>query len=308
MRDIHHVTVLVNPASANENGHKIWLQLQPHFEEAWRGHEIQVIETTSREQEMELARTIRTDLLVSLSGDGTVNDLTQGLMIRPEAERPVLAVIPIGSGNDIAKALGFPMNPWSAISRLPRAQRTHIDLGSVNGRYFLNTLSFGVDAAISDRTHELRKSTRRRGFILYGQAAVTAVFKDLKPHHYRLQIDNEFQERDLLICAIQNGPYYGGGFKIAPHALLDDNQLDICLASEVSTLKALFYLARIARGSHEKLKHIETRRARQIILETDERIAAQCDGESIQGLPTAAGGWHYEIQLWPQALEVASMR
>jgi len=266
-----------------------------------------VIETESREQTRGLAEILLTDMIISFSGDGALCDIAQGLMRRPKEQRPLLAAVPIGSGNDFAKALGLPMNPWSAISRLARGKRSWIDVGCVNGQYFLNTLSFGIDAAIAGRTTELRKSTRRRGFLLYAQAAVGAIVKEMKPHHYSLTVDGEQLERELLICAIQNGPYYGGGFKIAPRAILDDGLLSICMATEVSTPAALYYLTRIARGTHEKLREVETRKASRVELLLDEPIQAQCDGEPIEGLVFGDKGWRFEVELLPRALEVLSM-
>lgn len=308
MPNIEHITVLVNPAAANGNGHTEWLRLQPHFEEAFFNSRIDVIETVNREHATALGESLNTEMIISLSGDGAILDITQGLMRRPSDARPLLAVVPIGSGNDFAKALGVPMNPWLAISRLMRGQRSLIDIGNVNGRYFLNTLSFGVDAVIADRTTELRKSTRRRGFMLYAQAAVGAIIKDLKAHHYKMMIDGEYLERDLLICAIQNGPYYGGGFKVAPRALLDDGLFNICMAGQTSAPAALYYMTRIAQGTHEKLKIVETRKAARISLDFSAPIAAQCDGESLEAQVNEVGDWHFDIELLPQTLEVVSMR
>jgi len=308
MHNVRHVTVIINPASSNGNGRKEWLRLQPHFEETFSGKHIQVIETESREHTTELGLTTDTELIISFSGDGAISDIAQGLMLRPYDQRPPLAVVPLGSGNDFAKALGVPMNPWLAISRLPRGQRSRIDIGRVNDRYFLNTLSFGVDALIADRTHELRKSTRRRGFMLYAQAAVSSIVKDMKAHSYRMTVDGNYLERDLLICAIQNGPYYGGGFRVAPQALLDDGLLNICMAGETSTPVALYSLTRIARGTHESLKVVDTDKASRITLDFTSPIAAQCDGEKITGFRTEEGSWHFDIELIPHALEVVSMR
>ena len=308
LQGIEHVTVLVNPAAANGNGRIEWLRLQPHFEEIFIGKHIDVIETESREHTTLLGETTSTQLLIMFSGDGAISDITQGLMRRSLDARPPLAVIPLGSGNDFAKALGVPMNPYLAISRLLRGQRSIIDIGRVNDRYFLNTLSFGVDAVIADRTTELRKSTRRRGFLLYAEAAVSSIIKDLKAHTYRMTIDNNYLERDLLICAIQNGPFYGGGFKVAPRALLDDGLFNICLATEANIPTALYVMTRIANGTHENLKMIETHKASKITLDFYSPIVAQSDGEKINGRLTENNDWHFDVELIPQALEVISMR
>jgi len=306
--DFQNITVIVNPAAANGNGHIEWLRLQAHFEETFADRDITVIETESREHTVLVGKTAEADLLITFAGDGGVSDVAQGMMARPQEDRPCLAVVPLGSGNDFAKALGIPMNPWLAISRLPRGDRSLIDIGCVNDRYFLNTLSFGIDAIIADRTTELRRNTRRRGFMLYAQAAVMSIFTDRKSNLYKMTIDGKYLERNLLICAVQNGPYYGGGFKISPRALLDDGFLNICMAKNTSAPAALYYMTRIAQGTHESLKIIETDKASRLSFDFVSPIVAQCDGEKIEGELIDENTWHFDVKLIPQALEVVSMR
>jgi YegS/Rv2252/BmrU family lipid kinase len=308
MEGIRHLTVLVNPTASNGNSKREWQKLLPHFEQTFADTTIEVIETSSREHTVQLAASHPTDLLVSASGDGTISNLTQGLMQRPAAERPALSVIPLGSGNDFAKALGVPMNPYLAISRLPRGQRSMIDVGRVNNIYFVNTLSFGVDAVVADRTNELRKATHRRGILLFAQAAISSIVRDLRSHHCSMIIDGNHHERNLLICAIQNGPYYGGGFKVAPNAMLDDGQFNLCLAENTSKLNALYAMARLAGGRHENLKIIETLKGSLVSLDFDAPVAAQIDGEKLSSSANEDGYWHFDVELIPRALEVISMR
>ena len=308
MEGVRHLTVLVNPTASNGNCKREWQTLVPHFEQNFADKTIEVIETESREHTIQLAASHQTDLLVSASGDGTISNLVQGLMQRPASERPALSVIPLGSGNDFAKSLGVPMNPYLAISRMPRGQRSVIDVGQVNDTYFVNTLSFGVDAVVAERTNELRKATHRRGILLFAQAAVSSIIRDLRAHRCYMIVDGNYHERNLLICAIQNGPYYGGGFKVAPHALLDDGKFNLCLAENTSTLNALYAMARLASGTHENLKIIETLRGSSISLDFDTPIAAQIDGEKLLGYAREDGFWHFDVELIPRALEVISMR
>ncbi|MCL1879933.1 MAG: diacylglycerol kinase family lipid kinase [Actinomycetia bacterium] len=308
MEQVRNITVLVNPASSNGTGHEIWLRLLPHFEKQFTGRKIRIIETTSADHAEALGATLDTQMIVSVSGDGALRDIAQGLMGRPSYGRPALTVIPVGSGNDFARNLGLPTNPWLAITRLARGRRQVIDVGKVNSQYFLNTVSFGVDAAIAHRTTELRRSTRRRGFVLYGQAALSAVVKDLRPHRCLITIDGHAEERDLLICAAQNGRFYGGGFRIAPTAELDDGLLNICMVTQISKPKAVYYLARIAQGTHEMLPSITTVKTNALSVSVDADVPAQCDGEQVVGVEveTAAAAQllRYDLQLIPAALDV----
>jgi YegS/Rv2252/BmrU family lipid kinase len=298
MRSIHNILVLINPAAANNSGHALWARVAPRFEALFSSYKYQIITTQSREQSVELGASTTADLIISFGGDGTAHDITQGLMRRPRAERPALAVIPIGSGNDFAKTLGIPANPRSALEALSGGVRKSIDVGCCNGTVFLETLSFGVDAAIAHKTTEMRKTINGRGFLLYARAAVSAIIHELRPHLFSLTIDGATTvEKKLLICAIQNGPTYGGGFRIAPNARLDDNLLNICLATNTNRAHALYALTRISRGSHETMPIIEASTARHLVIELEYEVPAQYDGEPLSGT-------RFEIEVLPSAIDV----
>jgi YegS/Rv2252/BmrU family lipid kinase len=291
----------VNPAAANNSGRQLWEQLIPHFETLFSSYDCAVIETQSAEHNIELGATANADLIISVGGDGTIHDIAQGIMQRPRDERPTLTMLPIGSGNDFARTLGMPSNPRRALETIAEGRRTTIDIGRCNKTFFLETLSFGVDAAIAFKTFEIRKATRNRGLILYARAAISAIINDLKPHRFTITTDEGTIDENLLICAIQNGPTYGGGFRITPGAHANDGMLDICMASNVSKLYALYAMVLIARGKHERLPVVRSLTTRQMTVKLDQEVPAQCDGEPLYG--TGFG-----IELLPGALDVILSR
>jgi YegS/Rv2252/BmrU family lipid kinase len=302
MKSINSIQVLVNPAAANDSGQTVWSQLIPRFEALFSSYEHKVVETQSREQNVEFGAKSNADLIISVGGDGTAHDIAQGLMKRPRNERPTLAVVPVGSGNDFAKTLGIPINPRRALETISEGKRVTIDVGSCNGTVFLETLSFGVDAAIAHKTVEMRKTVSNRGFLLYARAAVSAIVRELKPHHFTITGENGAKLRkELLICAIQNGPTYGGGFRIATKAQPNDGLLDVCMAVNISKLYALYVLMLIARGTHERLPVIETLTTRRLVIDLDHEVPAQYDGELLEGT-------HFEIELLPNAIDVILSR
>jgi len=297
MEDVKRITVLVNPAAGNGSGFLKWAQVKPHFEALFATYDKQVVLTNSREHAIELGRTLETDLLVSFSGDGAFHDIAQGVLARPRDERPLFTVVPIGSGNDCAKALGIPSGARQALEALATGRSISVDVGRCNESFFVNTLSFGIDAAIAAKTHELRKATGSSGFLLYLHAAILVILHDLKPHHLCATMDGAVVEQDVLICAVQNGPTYGGGFTIAPRACIHDGLFDICTVQKASTPKALYYMTRIARGTHERLPIVSTYRAHTITLDFDAEMTAQLDGEPARGA-------HFEVELLSEALDV----
>ena len=298
MDSVNSILVLVNPASSDNQGRQIWEGLQPRFEQLFSSYICTVLETESSEHNIELAATTDADLIISVSGDGTIHDIAQGIMRRPREERPMLTMLPIGSGNDFARSLGIPLDPSRALEAISAGRRATIDVGRCNETYFLETLSFGVDAAIAINTYEKRKTTKSRGFILYARVAVSAIIHELRKHHFRFSVDGGLPlEEDFVIFAIQNGRTYGGGFQITPAALLDDGLLNVCMATDTSKPYALYTLSRIAGGKHEQLRIIRTLTAKQLTIDLDEEIPVQNDGEALYGT-------HFEVALLPQAIDV----
>jgi YegS/Rv2252/BmrU family lipid kinase len=301
MRSVNSILVLVNPTAANNSGHQLWAQLIPRFEALFSSYSRTVVETRSAEHNVELGATANADLIISVGGDGTIHDIVQGIMRRPRDERPLLTMLPIGSGNDFARTLGMPSNSRRALETIAEGRRATIDIGRCNKTFFLETLSFGVDAAIALKTVKMRKTTKSRGTLLYVRAAVSAIINDLKPHRFSITTDEGTIDEGLLICAIQNGPTYGGGFRITPSARADDGILDICMASSVNRLYALYAMTLIARGRHERLPVIRTLTTRRMTVRLDQEIPTQCDGEPLYGTD-------FGIELLPGALDVILSR
>ena len=319
MKSISNIMVLVNPTASDHAGRAVWAGLEPRFAELFSAYKWEVVETKSREHCIELGANTAADLVISVSGDGAVHDIAQGIMGRPPAERPVLCVVPIGSGNDFARTLGLPANPKEALEAISQGRRMAFDVGrclafggggrNEVGRYlvddtsrdevfFLETLSFGIDAAIAINTYEKRKTTKRRGFTLYAGVAVSSILHDLRAHQFSYSVDGTQPSREnLVIFAIQNGATYGGGFKVAPAALPHDGLLNVCQAQNTNKLYALYAMAKMAGGKHETLPIMRTQTVRQLTIDVDEVIPVQVDGEALSGM-------HFEIDVLPEALEV----
>lgn len=240
----------------------------------------------------------RFDLVVVVGGDGAAHEVANGLMLIPREERPAMGVIPAGSGNDYAFALGMSPSLEESVRQLVSAPRRWVDLGVCNGRYFIETLSFGLDAAIALDTIERRERTGAAGLSLYVQSGIDQLLHNLKPRRMEAVFDGKERREDIILCAVQNGPTYGGGFRICPDALFDDGLLDVCIAhASVGALKAGWVFLRAKSGHHRHFKEIETFRAREISLRFDEPLPVQIDGEPLFET-------EYKISVEPGALRV----
>lgn len=241
------------------------------------------------------------DTVLAIGGDGIVNEVVNGLMALPRSSRPRFGLIPCGNGDDFARSLGMEREPRRACEQLEvqALQSTTIDVGQVNGRWFAETLSFGLDAAIALGTTELRQKTNRTGTSLYVQCALDQVINHLVAHSMTISVDGGApQTIDAYLLAVQNGPSYGGGFKICPDAKLDDGALNLCYATPpVSKAGAVSLFLKAKNGTHTSNRHLTFLTARSLTVDVGAPLPTQVDGEP---LPST----HYDIALHPGELDV----
>ena len=300
MADYASILLIANPVSQNGEGARA---AQRAFELlcARFGDGVVSLALTefSRHAVEIAANAANCQLVVALGGDGLIHEVANGLMSIDASERPVLGVVPVGSGNDYAASLGVSSKLEKAIDQLCSSSAKSVDVGLVNGEYFLETLSFGLDAAIAIDTMERRKRTGRTGTVLYFEAGVDQMLHHLDAHPYRVTLDSSrVFEGDMYLLAVQNGPTYGGRFKVCPQALLDDGLFDICIAHPpLNALSATFLFALAKEGFHRHFKQIEFEKASSLLVEFAEPVPAQVDGERIEGT-------RFEVSLLPGALRV----
>lgn len=237
--------------------------------------------------------------VIALGGDGLVHETVNGLMeLKPE-DRPQLGLIPCGNGDDFARSLTMNRNPIEAAHQLLECDPTSIDIPCVNEIFFDETLSFGLDAAIALQTMELRAKTKQTGTSLYLRCGLDQLKNHRDIHRATISLDGKRPfEVETYMLAIQNGQYYGGGFKICPNALLNDGLLDICYAvPPLRFLQGVGLFLRAKQGKHTNDPHIHFAQARQIHIEFNKPLAVQTDGEPLTGT-------QFDITVHKNALKV----
>lgn len=239
------------------------------------------------------------DSVIVVGGDGVVHETVCGLMTLEPKDRPILGVIPVGSGDDFARSLKMTSNYKKAVKQIMNSNINKVDIGKCNDEYFAETLSFGLDAGIAIDTMHARKKSREKGFKLYFKCGVNRIKNHFEFFKFSAVLDNERKLKGRsLIFAIQNGKTYGGSFKITPKASLDDGVFDICYSvGELSRKVALPLFARAAKGKHTSSKHIAFDRASTIEIKLDRIVPAQVDGEELFGAK-------FTIEVIPMALRV----
>lgn len=247
------------------------------------------------------------DTLLVLGGDGVIHEVVNGLMTIDADDRPRLGVIPLGSGNDFARTLRLKPNDVSAsLSQLLRGVVRTIDLGFVTsdarpeGTYFAETLSFGLDAAIAlDTTERRAEGTRQEGEALFASSALKMFARARAAWPCVARIDGgEEQALHELVFAIQNGPTYGGGFRICPAASPTDGLLDVCYNVRHPWVPHLLVLLGLARfGRHTFSRAVCMRQVKTVEIRFEDEVPCQVDGEELRGT-------QFEVKVVPAALEV----
>ncbi len=300
MADLGRTLLVANPAAQNGRGGRAVDQAAAWLREQLPEGALTVARTSGpRHATALVARAEGFDTVIALGGDGVIHEVANGLMERPAGHRPTLGVLPMGSGNDYARTLGMASDLRRACGQLLAAEPRPADVGCVNGRWFVETLSFGLDAAIALDTVERRVRTGRTGTLLYMEAGFDQLINHLGSYGYSLSLDGGEPVRGRsIIFAVQVGPYYGSGFKVCPDAAIDRGAFSLCIAHPpVSRAKAAYIFLRAKRGRHVGARPIEMLSARSLRIEFDEEPPAQMDGEAIHGRT-------FEATLEPAALSV----
>ena len=249
-------------------------------------------------KELLATQATRYSCVIALGGDGVIHEVANGLMAC-EGGCCTLGVIPAGSGNDYARTLGMSDRAERAVEQLLQRRVRPVDLGVANGEYFTQTLSFGLDAAIALGTMERRKKSGKHGTMLYLEEGLHQL-RCMQMYPYELELGGEPAQLltgEGLLLAVQNGPTYGGGFRVTPEASVSDGALDICIANgPVSALRATAIFLRAKDGHHVNSPIIEFHRAQSLTV----RFPAAAPPCQIDGEPFTAG--RYEISVRPSAL------
>lgn len=217
--------------------------------------------------------------VIVVGGDGMVHLAIQALAMTSIP----MALIPAGTGNDFARALGLrikePLKVLEhAFTNKPRA----VDLGRVNNRYFADILSTGFDSVVNEKANAL---TLIKGRMKYN-VAIALVLSTFRPKHYSFRVDAvDFTSRAMLI-AVSNGSSYGGGMKVTPDAQIDDGLFDIMILGPVSKIEFLKVFPKVFSGAHIKHPAVKILRGRTVEIDSD--AVAYADGERIGPLPITA--------------------
>jgi diacylglycerol kinase (ATP) len=292
--------IILNPWSGRGNGK----QQRPALEAALRKYEVDytIVETHARGGGIELAYQALDrgyEQIVAAGGDGTINEVVNGLMgSRAQGGRVAqLGIIPVGTGSDFVKVLdGVQANDLEGAARRLAAGKTRfVDVGLANERYFLNAIGMGLDAQVA---YETTKLPNIKGVAVYLVGIIRAL-ANYKSYPMTIRYDDHELKRRMLFTSVANGRCQGGAFWLTPQAEIDDGVLDLCMVEKMRLPSIIRHIPTLMEGKHTSLKWVTMGQARRITIDSNGPMPFATDGEVI-----ATDVSHVEIEIIPKALEL----
>ncbi len=246
-------------------------------------------------------------LIVALGGDGTISEVAHGILAAGAGARTELGVIPRGTGGDFRRTLDLPHDVAEAARRVRDGQARPLDAGrvqfvghdgGVQTRHFVNVASFGFSSAVATRANA--SSKRFGGRIAFFAATLRALAAYDNTDIWLTIADRPRERRRVLLAAVGNGRFFGGGMKICPEARLDDGALDLVTVGDFSKGEILTNIGRLYEGTHVELEAVDAARVTRVVaepVEADARIPLELDGETPGHLPAT-------FEILPAALRV----
>ncbi|MBC8450314.1 MAG: diacylglycerol kinase family lipid kinase [Chloroflexi bacterium] len=298
--------IIVNPTSGRGTAEGAI----PLIEQMLRGHglDFDLVRTDQPWHAADLAQQAVAegyDVVVAAGGDGTANEVLNGLMRAQQAGtgQAAMGILSVGRGNDFAYGMDVPSDLAAGCRALAQDHRRMVDVGRVagglypQGRYFGNGVGIGFDAVVGFVALEM---TRLSGFPSYIVAALKTIFLYYKAPLVRIEYDDQTLIMPALMVSIMNGRRMGGGFMMAPEGVVDDGLFDLCIAEQVSRARIFALIPRFMAGTQATQKPIKTGRTQRIVVTAVEGVLpAHADGETL-----CTEGQQLAVELLPRQIEI----
>ena len=279
--------VIVNPAAGCGASAKHWPHIKVQLEKL--GIQYDVVSTERPGHAIELAKEAAAQhyhYIVAVGGDGTINEVVNGLLLVP-GHGLSLGVVNTGTGSDFVRSLGIPRDPDRACHHLLSDKRLLVDVGVIewghNGtskrRYFVNAAGVGFDAEATEARRKLPKFFKGPVSYLIGVGGTLFGYRN-KPVTKQLDADDKTLSKTLSVI-VANGKYFGGGMKVAPDALLGDQLFDVLTIGDIGKFELIQAFPRVYKGTHITHPKVKMQRAATVNLSSVERLLLQADGEII---------------------------
>ncbi len=300
---IPHAKVIVNPVAGAHSTRRKWPRISKLLRHVGLSFDYEYTEGVGHA--IELARAAASDgyrYLVAVGGDGTVNEVANGILHSTNPSDTILGVVSTGTGSDFARSVGIPRDYASACFLLTSPRRSLIDVGVVEfkckgqtlQRFFVNAAGVGFDAAVVEATERLPKYFG--GTIPYLAGLLRSLF-GYRNKSVILSVGSKVEAKRILNVVVANGGYLGGGMHVAPEAELGDGLLDVIIIGDIGKFELLKALPTVYKGTHISHPKVRMEKATHITIESSEPFLVHADGELLGEGP--ASFW-----LVPSALSI----
>jgi diacylglycerol kinase (ATP) len=295
---------IVNPAAGSHTTHKKWKLITALLKHIGLHFDYEFTEGSGHAIELaKLAAINGYERIIAVGGDGTVNEVANGILNSTNPNDSLLGVISTGTGGDFIRSAGIPRDYLKACSNLSDSHRLLVDIGIVecfkNGkatkRFFINTAGLGLDAAVVAATEKLPKYFG--GTIPYLWGLVRTLFtydnKSVVVHS-----NGKSESQRVVSIVVANGRFAGGGMHFAPTAKLDDGLLDMVTIGNFGKLELIKSFPKVYKGTHIFLPKVNVEKTTDISIESTEKALVYADGELLGESPA-------RFKIIPSALQVA---
>ncbi|MDQ0159736.1 diacylglycerol kinase (ATP) [Alkalibacillus salilacus] len=278
---IKRARVIYNPTSGREAMRKALPDVLARLEQA--GFETSAHATTGEGCAMDAAQLAcerEFDIIVAAGGDGTVNEVVDG--IARQSHRPKLGIIPMGTTNDFARAIRVPRDVDQAMSIIENGYSKKLDIGRANDKHFMNIAGGGK---LTELTYEVPSKLKTAvGQLAYYLKGIE-MLPSIRPTHMKIEYDGEVFEGDIMLFLIANTNSIGGFEKLAPDAEMDDGYFDLLIMKSTNIAEFVMIANKALRGNHIHDDHIIFKRAQHITVEAKDDVQLNLDGEYGGQLP-----------------------
>lgn len=273
---------IMNPVTGNSDK---TLALTKEVEDIFKQYpnlEYEIYITKSRGDGERFVRSVSSTItedtaFIACGGDGTTYEVLNGIV---NFEKAILGVIAVGSCNDFLKC--FENVDFRSINKIINVEPKKIDIINCNNRYALNEVNMGFDAMVNDDCNRIKAKTKNVKKA-YNQAIIKNIILKKTPYTKVLVDDELFYEGKMLLMTFANGEYYGGGYKAAPKAIVDDGLIEALAVKNISRLRFATLIKDYKNGTHldkKKFKKIiRYKQAKKITIDFSKEVCICLDGE-----------------------------
>lgn len=269
-----NILFIINPVSGTRKKHVIPELIEKHLDKS--RFDFTITYTEAHGHAVVLAQQAAADhydFVIAVGGDGTVNQTASGIM----NTNATLGIIPVGSGNGLARHLKIPFSPVQALTLINQQKKICIDGGIANGKPFFCTAGIGFDAHVG----RLFAQSSRRGFHTYFRTAFKEFFM-YTPHTYKLKAGETEFIKSAFSITLANASQFGNNAYISPEADISDGMLDLCIVNVYPKTQAINLALSLFNKTLHKNKYVDIQKVKYVEIETKEADCFHCDGEHLE--------------------------